>query len=299
MNCAGCGNLLPQGVQVCPYCGAPVNPYGQPNAQNVYQQSYVQYQPGTYPAGYQTPYGYGQTPAREDTGILHTLSALPRIFAESFTNPGEVLRSMVEKRDWFTGPIVVTLVLVMAFLSGMVIMRGFVGVMLSAIATLLGSGFSGASQSASYIAGRIGPAVGGIAALCQLISIIVPTVVFMVYICGICRITFSWELCLDFAAVTSLNTVAVSLAAMALSLISPWISLMIMLCGMAISYTQACGMLSLITARAEVQLMRAKLILTSVSILLTLAANGVVGSLLMSGVMRRVIGLLNSVGSLI
>lgn len=297
MNCAGCGNVLPQGAQVCPYCGTPVNAYAQMN--NVYQQSYVQYQQGSYPPGYQTPYGYGQSPAREEHDFLHSLSGLPRAFVDSFSNPGEVLHSMVEKRDWFAGPIVTVIVLLMVFLSSMVIMRGLVDVLLSAVAALLGSNIAGASQSASYIAGRIGPAVGGVAALCQLISIVIPTVVFMVYICLICRVTFSWELCLGFAAVTSLNTVAVSLAAMALSLLSPWLALIVMLCGMAVSYTQACGMLGMITARADVQLMRAKLILTVTSILLTLVTNGVVGGLLMSGVMRRVIGLLSSVGSLI
>ena len=45
--------------------------------------------------------------------------------------------------------------------------------------------------------------------------------------------------------------------------------------------------------------MRAKLILTCLSILLTLALNGLAGGLLMSGVMQRVMGLLHSVGSLI
>ena len=38
MNCAACGNAVPQGAQVCPVCGAPVNAG--------YQQSYAQYQPG-------------------------------------------------------------------------------------------------------------------------------------------------------------------------------------------------------------------------------------------------------------
>lgn len=299
MNCTGCGNPLPPGAQACPYCGTPLNPYGQPNGQNVYQQSYVQYQPGQYPTGYQTPYGYGQEPVREPYGVLHALSGLPRAFVESFSNPGEVLRSMVERRDWLSGPIVAALVLVMAALSGLVIMRGFVDVLLSMAAAFTGSGMTGASQSAAYIAGRIAPSVGGIVALCQLISMLVPTAVFMVYICMICHVAFSWELALGFLAVTSLGTVAVSLMAMALSLLSPWLALAVMICGMAISYTQACGMLGLITARADVQLMRAKLILTCLSILLTLALNGLAGGLLMSGVMQRVMGLLHSVGSLI
>ena len=235
MNCTGCGNPLPPGAQACPYCGTPLNPYGQPNGQNVYQQSYVQYQPGQYPTGYQTPYGYGQEPVREPYGVLHALSGLPRAFVESFSNPGEVLRSMVERRDWLSGPIVAALVLVMAALSGLVIMRGFVDVLLSMAAAFTGSGMTGASQSAAYIAGRIAPSVAGIVALCQLISMLVPTAVFMVYICMICHVAFSWELALGFLAVTSLGTVAVSLVALALSLLSPWLAVAVMICGMAIS----------------------------------------------------------------
>lgn len=293
MNCAACGNAVPQGAQVCPVCGAPVNAG--------YQQSYAQYQPGAYPPGYQTPCTY-TPPSREDRGLLPVLSALPRAFVDSFSQPGEVLRGMVEKRDLLSGPIVALLVLVMSFLGGVVIMRGFISELYAFVASLSGNAGGTAAavnQGVTYIAGRIAPSVGGVAALCQLISMAVPTAVFMVYICWFCRVTFSWELALGFLAVISMNTVAVSLAAMALALLSPWLAVAVMAAGAAISYTQACGMLGLITARADQTLLRAKILLTAVSIVLTLVVAGVVGGLLMNGVIRHVFSLLSTVGSLI
>ncbi len=297
MNCAACGNPIPQGAQACPYCGMPA---AQQTA-NVYEQSYAQCQTGGYPAGYQQAHVYGQKPQRP--GLLASLSELPRAFLDSFSRPGEVLYGMVERGDRLSGPIMMALVLALTFLAGMVIMRGFVGVLFEAFSMITGVSMAGTAASMNqgirYIAGRVAPSVGGIAALCQLISMAVPTLVFMIYICVICKVTFSWELALGFLAITSLNTAAASLLAMALSLISPWLSLLPMLCGMAVSYTKACGMLSLIIARPESELMPAKLVCTVVSVFVTMALAGTVGGLLMNGVMRRIFVLLGSVGSLI
>lgn len=298
MNCAACGNPIPQDAQVCPYCGMP----SARQPANVYQQSYAQYQTGGYPSGYQQPHVYGQSRPQRP-GLLNTLSELPRAFLDSFSRPGEVLYGMVERRDVLSGPVMAALVLALTFLAGMVIMRGFVGVLFEAVSMLTGVSMAGTAASMNqgirYIAGRVAPSVGGIAALCQLISMAVPAIVFMVYICVICKVTFSWELALGFLAVTSLNTVAASLLAMALSLLSPWLSLLPMLCGMAISYTKACGMLSLIIARPESELMPAKLVCTSVSVFVSMALSGAVGGWLMGGVMQRIFVLLSSVGSLI
>lgn len=306
MICAHCGQMLPQGAAVCPVCGAPVNAaYGQPPAAQptVYQQSWMPYQPNSYPTGYQQAYQYDMSMSRPDNSLLTRLSELPRAFLESFVRPGEVLRAMVERRDVVSCLLVTVLVLALSFVGGMVIMRGFIGVLFSAVSALTGVSMAGSAasmnQGISYIAGRIAPAVGGVAALCQFICMLVPAVVYMVYICGICKVAFSWELALGFATVCSLNTAAVALLAMALSLLSPWASVLVMLCGMMISYVKANSMLSLITARPDAQLVRAKIILTALAVLLSLTAAGAAGGLLMSGVMRRVLMLLSSVGSLI
>lgn len=295
MNCAACGNVIPQGASVCPCCGAPVQA-------GIYQQSYAQYQTGGYPQSYQTPYLDSQKPQREAQGLLHTLSLLPRAFLDSFIHPAEVLRAMVERGDLLTAPIVTVLVLVMSFLAGVVITRGFIGELYGFLASLAGNAGGSAAavnQGVTYIIGRVAPSVGGIAALGQLICMLIPTAVFMIYICFICRVAFSWELALGFMAVTSMNTVVVSLLAMAVSLLSPWLALVLMAASAAISYTKACAMLGLITARPDEQLVGAKLALTAVSLAVTLLTAGGVCGLLMSGVVRHIFSLFSSVGSLI
>lgn len=297
MNCARCGAQLQPGANRCSVCGEAAG------APGVYQQSYVQYQQGSYPPGYQAPYAYGQTPSHDEGGFLGALSDLPHAFVESFTHPGDVMRTMVERRDRFSWIIVTALCLLLSFLCGMVLMRGFLGLLLRAISALSGTPLASTdasmSQGVSYIAGRVAPMAGGIAALCQLISMLVPAAVFMVYICGVCRVAFSWELLTSFVAVISLNTVAVSVLAMAGSLLTPWLAIGLILCGMAVSYVQATGMLGLITARPDQQLMFGKLLCVVISLALTLLLCGVIGGLLMGGVVDRVLILLNNVGALI
>lgn len=290
MNCGNCGNPLPDGAQACPYCGAPVQLPG-----------YTPY--ASYPPGYQQPYAYGQPPMRERRGFFTALTELPRAFLEGFTRPGEVLRSLVEKGDFISAPVVAALTLLCAFLGGMVLMRGFVGVLFGAVSRLTGVSMAGTSasmnQGISYIVGRVGPTVGGIAALCQAICMLVPTAVFMVYVCAVCRITFSWGLALNFLAVVSLSTPVAAVLAMALSLVSPWLALLPITCATAVSYTQAAGMLSLITGREEARLFGARVVCVTGSIALTLLLCGLTGGWLMNGVMNRVLLLLGSVGSLI
>ena len=330
MNCPKCGTLIPQGAAFCPVCNEPVSAYVQPGympgyaqgmpqgypqpgpgapmqppaggaqtmpppvsgaqgmppsaaqqpymgaqqpypqQQSLYRQSYAQYQQGTYPPGFQQPYSYGQPTTRDANPLLTALSALPRTFLDSFSQPQEVLRGMLEKKDRLTGPIVAALTLLLTFLCGMVVMRSFVGVLLSAISTLTGvslaSDAASMNQGVSYIAGRIAPSVGGAAVLCQLIGMAVPALVFLVYLCGVAKVHFSWELAL---------------------------------CGMAVSYTQACGLLSAVTGRPDAQLLPVKMLLVALALALTLIVGGLVGGLLMRGVTQRVMVLLNSVGSLI
>lgn len=292
MNCAACGQPLPPNAAVCPVCQTPIQ-------KPVYQQSYAQYQ--GYTAGYQQPYPYSQPPEKES--FLTVIGDLPRAFVNSFAKPGDVLRRMVERRDLYSCPVAAAVVLLLTFLGGMVVMRGFVSVLFGMISALSGVQLAGTdasmNQGISYIAGRVAPSVGGIATLCQFIAMIVPTIVFMVYICVVCKVMFSWELALGFLTVTSLPTVTVALLAMASSLLSPWIALVIMACGSAISYTQACAMLALITGRNEQSLTLGKLLCTAISLAVTLGLCGLAGGLLMGGVVQRIVVLFANVGSLI
>ena len=70
---------------------------------------------------------------------------------------------------------------------------------------------------------------------------------------------------------------AISLLAMVLSLLSPWLALLVALCGMAVSYTQACGLLSAVTGRPDAQLLPVKMLLVALALALTLIVGGLVG----------------------
>lgn len=282
--------------------GAAAQPQGY-TQQPVYQQNYAQYQQNGYPPGYQQPYIYGQQPVREGNSLMSVLSALPRAFLDSFTKPAEVLRGLAERRDLLTGPIVTCVVLLLSFLGGMVVLRSFISVIFSAISALTGMSLASTSasmnQGISYIAGRVAPAVGGIVVLCQLIAMLVMLGVFLVYVCAICKVRFSPEMALGFVAVTTLPTAAIALLAMLLSLLSPWLAVILILCGMAVSEVQLCSMLPALTGRNDTQLLPAKMLCVIASLLLILALNGLVGGALMGGVMQRILILLSNVGSLI
>ncbi len=332
MNCAKCGSPLAPGAVQCPMCGEPVSGYGypqgyaqqpqggmcypqQPQAAPGYQQQqpyppaypgynvgYSPYQQGQSMPGYQQPYIYGQTPPREKGSFLTALSDLPHAFVQSFRQPGDLLRSLVEKRDRLSAPIVSAIVLLLTFLGGMVIVRSFVG-LLFALLSALGASLAGDSaslnQGITYITGRIAPAVGGIAALCQLLSIFLTALVFMVYLCLVRKVVFSWELAFGLITVTTLPTAAFALLAMLLSLLSPYLALLAIFCGMAVSYVQACGVLSPVTGLSDSQLLPAKITLVCIALTLNLAAAMVVGGLLMGRVAQTVTTLLYSVGSLL
>jgi hypothetical protein len=194
-------------------------------------------------------------------------------------------------------------VLLLTFLGGVVILRGFVGELFKAVSALTGVSMAGSSasmnQGISYIAGRVGPAVGGIAALCQLICMLIPVAVYMLYICVIRKVAFSIELAAGFLSVLSFNTIAASLLAMALSLLSPWLAVLVMCAGAAVSYTQANGMLGFITGVPGHQTAGARIACTVISLFVSVLLSSLVGGLLMSGVMRRILTLFSSVGSLL
>ena len=293
----------PQAGYQQPY---PQQGYQQPQAgyQPPYQQSYAQYGArGSYPPGYQPPFVYGQPGQSASNKFLSALSDLPRAFLDSFTKPAEVLRKLMEGQDRLTGLIVAGIVLLMSFLCGMALARGAVSLAFSGLSSLTGVSLAGDAasfnQGVSYVTGRIAPAVGGVAALCQLLGTLCPAAVAMVYLCAVCKARFSWELLLGFTAVTSLPTAAISLAMILLSFLSPWLSLVAMLCGWAVSYAQMGALMEFVTGRTQAQLFPAKIACYSIGILLTSVLVALVGGALMSGVLNRMVTLLANVGSLI
>lgn len=269
-------------------------PQQQPQqSQQVYQQSYVQYEQQNYPTGYQTPYVYGQQPEQHENLFLATLSELPKKFLESFTKPSEVLRTMIERKDMLTGIMVSVLALVLSFIAGMLVMRGFVKVLFTLASvitnTSMASNNAAMNQGINYIARQFGAPIGGIVALCQLISMLVPAAVAMVYLCVVSKVRFSWELLIGFSGVTTMPTVAATVIAMACSMISPWLAVLVCIGGMVISYIQMGQMAADVTGKSGSQMLPAKMICICVSILLVLLLNGVVGGILMSGTITRIL----------
>ena len=51
------------------------------------------------------------------------------------------------------------------------------------------------------------------------------------------------------------------------------LALLVALCGMAVSYTQACGLLSAVTGRSDAQLLSVKMLLVALALALTLLAS--------------------------
>ena len=72
---SGAQGMQPPPAAQQPYMGAQQQPY--PQQQNLYRQSYAQYQQGTYPPGFQQPYSYGQ-PATMGPVSRSRFSSMPR-----------------------------------------------------------------------------------------------------------------------------------------------------------------------------------------------------------------------------
>lgn len=298
----------PMGNGYADYTGRmqPVQPQQNYMQQSAPAQQYATqgYQQQAYPGyqqGYPQNYGY-QQPAQPNP-LMTILTELPRTFAGSFTNPGEVLRSLVERGDLFTCPIVVGVVLVVVFLGGMAAMRGVVSVLFGAIASLTGislaSNDASMQQGINYIAGQVAPAVGGIAVLCQLIAIAVPVLVVLIYLCGVCKLPFSWHVTLGMVTVTTMPTVAFALLSMLLSFVSPWLCLLMMITGIVVAYLQLGNMITTITGAPETQLLPAKMICFPIAIVLTLVALWFVGGNLMGNVFQHMLSLLGNTGSFV
>ena len=86
---------------------------------------------------------------------------------------------------------------------------------------------------------------------------------------------------------------------MLLSLLSPWLTIVCALCGMAFSYLQLGALLQYVTGRSEQQLFLPKTACILLSLLLTLLLHLLIGGGLMGNVMNYMIQLLSNVGSLL
>ena len=135
--------------------------------------------------------------------------------------------------------------------------------------------------------------------LCQLISMLVPVLVSGIYLLGICKVPFSWPVIFGLVSIPSIPSAVAALAGMLLSLLSPWLTIVCVLCGMAFSYLQLGALLQYVTGRSEQQLFLPKTACILLSLLLTLLLHLLIGGGLMGNVMNYMIQLLSNVGSLL
>lgn len=290
----------------------PTQGYAQPEAgaygagyQPGTEQGYAsQYNPQSYP-GYQQAYGsyYAAQPQpRESGAFLSNLSQIPRVFLDSFRDPGAVLQGMMERRDIYSAPVVAGITLLLTFLCGMLVTSGLVGLVFSGYSTLTGVSLANdpavLNQGISYIAGKIAPSIGGIAVLCQLFAIAFPLAVMLVYGCAIRKARFSVELLCGCVTITTLPTVAVALLSILGSLVNLVLPLIFMVFGMVVSFVFMSSLLGRMTGKGEQQLVTPRVLCICVSLFCTLLFSLLVGGLLMGNVMASMTALLGNLNSL-
>ncbi len=285
---------MPQGYpgQPAPIQGYPTQPGaaqqipGQPSPvqpSSYGQQGYTQYTQQAYPSSYSGYYAQPQPPKRDFSAAVSALTQIPRVFLDAFRDPATTLTGLMERRDIITGPVVVGVALLMTFLSSLVVCRGFVGMLFNMMGSSLSSDPAVLNQGISHIAGKIGPAVGGILTLCQLAAILIPLAVSLVYICGILKSRFSFELMCGLCAITTLPTLVGALAVMLSSLLSPLIGGILVAVSMGVSLSLLGSLLSRVSDKGAGPNVAAKTLCLSLCVLLVLAFVLLLGGMMLSG----------------
>ena len=279
--------------------------YEQPYPQQSYpqqppvQQSPVQQPPTKQPTA--QDYAYQGQRVQTANPVTELLSELPQVFRTCFTDPGDMLRTLVNRGDVITGPIVLAVTLVLVFLGGMAAVRGVVSIIFRLITSLTGISLANSTsalrQGINYVAGQIAPAVGGIAVLCQLIAILVPVAVILIYLYLAHHLPINWVMALEMATVATTPTIPIALLGMLASMISPALAVFAMVLGMVVAYLQLGHMLDTILGGTDVQQLKAKMICFPIAVLLTLALVFLLGGNLSGNVFVHMISLLRNMGT--
>jgi len=341
MRCTHCGSIIPPGVPQCPICGAyPDSAQAQEDYRFYQPYPKTDYQQGVPPSGRE--YGYGASdpvnqPKQYATPAFHTyrkqmftgfpqnqqtayqgqirdsfnpgsafskvMSDLPQVVKGAFVNPMGTLQGMIRREDRYTGVIALLVSLVLAFMAGMILVKGILLSLFSMTSGITGLQFAESTaslnQGVSYLAGKVGVPIGGIAAVCQLIAAVMPVAVTMVYLCVMRQVRCSFPLLSGLTAITVLPNIAALMLASALSLITPFLSLLTLFFGLVVSYVLLCTMAAQI---ARLQTQRTVLVLSSLiclSEITKIALIAAIGGTLMGGVIRTLTSLTNSMGSLL
>jgi len=269
--------------------------YGQPGQEQgyptAYQQSYAQYNPQSapYPEGYSGYYGT-QPRRREPGAFLNAVRQIPAMLRDSFRDPGAVLQGMMERKDFYTAPLVAGLALLLTFLCCMMLANSILMGLSSALSILF-SGFGGFGlpisstdlDHARSAVGSLSASIGGTAALCQLFAMGVPLAVLLVYLCAVSKVRFSWELLCACFTITTLPTVAASLLALIGLLIHPSLLLLLSIFGMAVSFVFMGGLMSRVVGKPESALVLPRILCICLSILFTVIFISLVGGTMAGG----------------
>lgn len=285
MNCPKCGNALISGLQKCVCCGTPITNSEQITGNGDYTSSSAHIR--------KKPIHYVDT-------VFSSFGNFPKMLLRSLTDPGELLRELVTTRNYTVSAIVVFLVLVGAFLCGLCCTTGAVGSIFSVLNLMLGPKANTATpQGISYVAGRVRMACGGTALLCQAIMMVTGAIAYLVYICKICRVQFTWQLAWNFLGVTHITLFPCQLVGIIFSFWTPWILLIMIALSFAVTHIQACSTLALITSIPDKYLFRGKISCVVLALLLSLLVLLLVAPPLLSGAWRRVVVLISGmIGSI-
>jgi hypothetical protein len=339
MKCIKCGIILPPDAAQCPICGEKVNGahedprFRQPfhrtdeqqntppmdsgygfsandaqNRQNKYAtpafHTYRKQMFSNFPQNQQANYqGQPRDSYSPGSAFVRALSDLPQVVRSAFADPMGTLQGMIRRDDRFTGGLMVGLSLIFAFFAGMILTKGALGTLLTAMSGLTGlqlaDSAASLNQGVSYLAGKVALPVGGIAAVCQLIAALVPVVVTMAYLSLLRQMRFSFLLASGFTAMIMLPNVLALLLASVFSLITPYLSLLSLFFGQVVSYVLLCTMAVQLANPEGTRTVPVQALLVCLSELMKIILIAVIGGAMMGGVIRTLAGLTSSVSGLL
>ncbi|HPF88701.1 MAG TPA: zinc ribbon domain-containing protein [Candidatus Limiplasma sp.] len=339
MRCTHCGSIIPPGLAQCPICGARIDTKQAQEDYRTYQEyPKTNYQQGVPPSCRTYGYTTEEPPKQYATPTFHTyrkqlltgipenaqqmpyqnqprdsynpggafsktLSDLPGVIKGAFTCPTDTLVRMIRREDRYTGLLIVGLSLIMAFLTGTIMVRGVLGSLFTLTSEVTGlelaDSTASLNQGVSYLAGKVALPIGGIAAVCQLIAVIMPAAVTMVYVSVMRKVRFSFPLLSGFAAIITLPNLFALLIAAVCSVITPYLAILVLLFGLIFSYVLLCNVAVQLGRLQPPRAVPVQAALICVSELMKVILIAGIGGVLMSGVVHTLTSLTNSMSSLL
>jgi len=216
------------------------------------------------------------------------------MFRDSFRDPGTVLQGMIERKDFYTAPLVAGIALLLTFLCCMMLASSILTGLFIGVLSILPSGMGsfgmpiGAMdlENARSTVGSLSASIGGTATLCQLFAMAVPLAVLLIYLCTVSKVRFSWELLCACFTITTLPTVAASILALIGLLIHPSLLLLLSILGIATSFVLMGSLMSRVVGKPESTLVLPRILCICLSILFTVIFVSLLSGIMMGGITR-------------